>query len=169
MWTNELFRIRIGEWPTTVCRSLIFGGSLNQRGLGEYKSLGVAVVLPLVLSLSFSLRYLSLSLRLSSLFLPLPPMDSSSLDHGLHHQPVPHPDQSASYGIPSSFSNLLVDEFPPPPVDPLAVFWHHHPSLPLPPQSDQMAVTFPCHPPPPYIYDIQDDSTPPGAREKRHW
>ena len=98
-------------------------------------------------------------------------MDSSIVvDDGFHHQLIPHHDQPVTYGISSSSSStLLPDKFPPPPIDPLAVFWHHHQPFPLPPQDNQMAVAFPYHLPPAYTYDTQDDSVPLNGREKRHW
>lgn len=126
------------------------------------------VRLPLVLSLSLSYSF-SLTPPLLS-----PSMDPSIVNDGFHHQLIPqYRDQPAAYGISSSSSStLLPDKFPPHPIDPasLAVFWHHHPALPLPPaQDNQMPVPFPYNIPPAYTHDIQEDSVPLGGREKRHW
>ncbi|KAF9654236.1 hypothetical protein BDM02DRAFT_63450 [Thelephora ganbajun] len=170
----------------TVCRSVILGFPPNKKINVVWENirvLGGCSLAPLTPSLSLYLSPLlsiSLSLFLSIFllsFFTLPPyrstMDSSILDDGLHHQLIPHRDQSTTYGISSSSSvhpqTSLADKFPPLPIDP-TIFWHHHPPLPPPPPpDDQMAITFPYSSLPVYSYDTRDDSVPPGVREKRHW
>ena len=95
-------------------------------------------------------------------------MDLSILDDSLHHELIPHREQSATYGI--SSSSFFDDKFLPP-IDPTLAFWNPHPAFhPIPPPQDsQMAIAFPYPPLPTYTYDTHDESVSPGAREKRHW